>query len=316
TRKGHGKPSAVPRSLPCVSPACWSGRRRASEERCRSRWRSSPGCRIFTCTRGTSPAPPAATNDSAPRSPPSCSSASSRTTKRCASRAASVRKSNRPRTPTCKSSSSASSAGGPEMADVAALLGDAVSPEHVLTGDEISDDYGHDEALTATPETPAFVVRPGSTAEVSALMRVANEQRIPVTARGSGTGLSGAAVPRAGGMVVSFERMNEIVEIDTSNHVAVVQPGVTLDHLDEATAAHQLVYPVYPGEYSSSLGGNVATNAGGMRAVKYGVTRHQVLGLEAVLANGDMIRTGGRFVKATTGYDLTQLVIGSEGTLA
>src|SRR5436305_5885303 len=236
--------------------------------------------------------------------------------KRSESRAASGRKSNRRRTPTCRSSSSASSAGGPDVADVAALLGDAVSPEHVLTGDEISDDYGHDEALTATPETPAFVVRPGSTAEVSALLRIANEQRIPVTARGSGTGLSGAAVPRAGGMVVSFERMKEILEIDTMNHVAIVQPGVTLDQLDEVTAVHDLVYPVYPGEYSSSLGGNVATNAGGMRAVKYGVTRHQVLGLEAVLADGDVIRTGGRFVKATTGYDLTQLVIGSEGTLA
>src|SRR5215207_2555611 len=140
-------------------------------------------------------------------------------------------------------SSSASRGEGPDVADVAALLGEAVSPEHVLTGDEISDDYGHDEALTATPETPAFVVRPGSTAEVSDLLRVANEHNIPVTARGSGTGLSGAAVPRAGGMVVSFERMNDIVEIDTSNHVAVVQPGVTLNQLDDVTAAHQLVYP-------------------------------------------------------------------------
>src|SRR6185295_9254621 len=97
---------------------------------------------------------------------------------------------------------------------------------------------------------------------------------------------------------------------------AVVQPGVTLAELDEVTAKHNLVYPVFPGEYSASLGGNVATNAGGMRAVKYGVTRHQVLGLEAVLASGEVIRTGGKFVKATTGYDLTQLIIGSEGTLA
>ncbi len=159
------------------------------------------------------------------------------------------------------------------MADVAALLADTVSPEQVLTGDAISDDYGHDEALTAAPETPAFVVRPGSTAEVSAVLRIANEHNVPVTARGSGTGLSGAAVPRPGGMIVSFERMNEIVEIDESNHVAVVQPGVTLDQLDEVTAAHKLVYPVYPGEYSSSLGGNVATNAGGMRAVKYARSR-------------------------------------------
>jgi glycolate oxidase len=116
--------------------------------------------------------------------------------------------------------------------------------------------------------------------------------------------------------VVSFERMSDVLEIDEENHVAVVQPGVSLSELDVETAAHSLVYPVYPGEYSASLGGNVATNAGGMRAVKYGVTRHQVLGLEAVLATGEIIRTGGRFVKATTGYDLTQLIIGSEGTLA
>ena len=137
-----------------------------------------------------------------------------------------------------------------------------------------------------------------------------------MTARGSGTGLSGACIPSDGGIVVSFERMKRILEIDTENHVAVVQPGVTLDQLDEATRQHGLVYPVFPGENSASLGGNVATNAGGMRAVKYGVTRHQVLGLEAVLGTGEVIRTGGKFVKATTGYDLTQLIIGSEGTLA
>ena len=110
-----------------------------------------------------------------------------------------------------------------------------------------------------------------------------------------------------------FERMASILEIDTANGVAVVQPGVTLDVLDKETALHGLVYPVFPGENSASLGGNVATNAGGMRAVKYGVTRHQVLGLTAVLGTGEVIRTGGRFVKATTGYDLTQIIIGSEG---
>jgi glycolate oxidase len=110
--------------------------------------------------------------------------------------------------------------------------------------------------------------------------------------------------------------MNRILEIDHENHVAVVQAGVTLAQLDEVAAANGLVYPVYPGEYGSTLGGNVATNAGGMRAVKYGVTRNQVLGLEAVLTSGDVIRTGGKFVKSSTGYDLTQLIIGSEGTLA
>jgi glycolate oxidase len=151
---------------------------------------------------------------------------------------------------------------------------------------------------------------------VADVLRVADELRVPVTARGSATGLSGAATPLPDGIVVSFERMASVLEIDTENHVAVVQPGVTLAQLDEATAAKGLVYPVYPGEYSASLGGNVGTNAGGMRAVKYGVTRHQVLGLEAVLPTGEVIRTGGKFVKATTGYDLTQLIIGSEGTLA
>ena len=202
------------------------------------------------------------------------------------------------------------------MADLASALADVVGRGQVLAGEEISDDYGHDEALTAVPQRPAFVARPASTAEVAGLLRVANEHRVPVTARGNGTGLSGAVVPEPDAIVVSFERMTDVLEIDEQNHVAVVQPGVSLSQLDLVTAAHGLVYPVYPGEYSSSLGGNVATNAGGMRAVKYGVTRHQVLGLEAVLASGEVIRTGGRFVKSTTGYDLTQLIIGSEGTLA
>jgi glycolate oxidase len=110
--------------------------------------------------------------------------------------------------------------------------------------------------------------------------------------------------------------MNRILEIDTDNFVAVVEPGVQLDQLDAELAPLGLVYPVYPGEYSASLGGNVGTNAGGMRAVKYGVTRHHVLGLEAVLASGEVIHCGGKIVKVSTGYDLTQLIIGSEGTLA
>src|SRR6185312_8875123 len=107
---------------------------------------------------------------------------------------------------------------------------------------------------------------------------------------GSGTGLSGACIPSAGGVVVSFERMNEILELDLDNHVAVVQPGVTLEQLDDATRAHGLVYPVFPGESSASLGGNVATNAGGMRAVKYGGNRHHVHGLATVIGTGEVIR--------------------------
>ena len=132
-----------------------------------------------------------------------------------------------------------------------------------------------------------------------------------MTGRGSGTGLSAAARPCPDGLLVSFEKMNRILEIDTDNQVAVVQPGVTLADLDAATAAEGLMYTVFPGRLSASVGGNVGTNAGGMRAVKYGVTRHNVLGLQAALPTGELIRTGGKVTKLSTGYDLTQLIIGS-----
>lgn len=202
------------------------------------------------------------------------------------------------------------------MADIAQLFADAVGADRVLAGAAISDDYTHDEALTAQPVTPSAVLRPHSTSEVSTILRTANEHGIPVTARGAGTGMSGACRPVVNGVVVSFERMREILEIDQENFVAVVQPGVQLDQLDEVLAPLGLAYQVYPGEYSATLGGNVSTNAGGMRAVKYGVTRQHVLGLEVVLATGEVIRTGGKIVKVSTGYDLTQLIVGSEGTLA
>lgn len=202
------------------------------------------------------------------------------------------------------------------MADLIAELQGIVGEGNVATGDAIAEDLTHDEALTAEPVVPVAVVRPGSTEEVAAIVAAAGRHGAPVTARGSGTGLSGACIPQPDGILVSFDRMADIVEIDLENHVAVVQPGVTLAQLDEATKAVGMVYPVFPGENSASLGGNVATNAGGMRAVRYGVTRHQVLGLTAVLGTGEVIRTGGKFVKGSSGYDLTQLIIGSEGTLA
>ncbi len=204
----------------------------------------------------------------------------------------------------------------PDDAGLVPALAAVVGAENVLTGGAVKDDHTHDEALTATPVTPLAVVLPATTDEVAAVLRLADERRVPVTARGAGTGLSGGCIPRADGIVVAFERMAAIVEVDTENFIAVVEPGVRLDQLDAALAPLGLVYPVFPGEYSSSLGGNVATNAGGMRAVKYGVTRHHVLGIEAVLPSGDVIRDGGKMVKRSTGYDLTQLVIGSEGTLA
>jgi glycolate oxidase len=195
-------------------------------------------------------------------------------------------------------------------------LVDAIGRDAVLTGEAISADYCVDETLKALPVRPAAVVQPAATAEVAAVVSIAAECGVAVTARGAGTGLSGACIPLLGGLVVSFERMDAVLEIDDAGHVAVVQPGVTLARLDEETARHGLVYPVFPGTTAASLGGNVATNAGGMRAVKYGVTRHQVLGIEAVTGTGEIIRSGGRFVKHTSGYDLTQLIIGSEGTLA
>jgi glycolate oxidase len=205
---------------------------------------------------------------------------------------------------------------GESMSDVLEQLRKAVGEPFVLSGETVHADYTHDEAMTGRPVTPLAVVLPGSTGDVVEILRTASERRVPVVARGSGTGLSGGCQPVADGILIAFERMRTIKEIDTENQVAVVEPGVTLEDLDHALAPHGLIYPVSPGEQGASLGGNVATNAGGMRAVRYGVTRHHVLGLEVVLADGTVMRTGGKFVKCSSGYDLTQLLIGSEGTLA
>lgn len=202
------------------------------------------------------------------------------------------------------------------MTKALSALSDLIGAVNVLVGDAVSEDYSHDEALAPPPQMPLAVAKPGSTEDVVKIVKWATEHKVPLTARGAGTGLSGACIPLANGVVVSFERMKRIVEVDTQNHMAVVEPGVTLEQINAAAAEKGLLYPVFPGELSASLGGNVATNAGGMRAVKYGVTRHHVLGLEAVLATGEVIRSGGKIVKTSTGYDLTQLIIGSEGTLA
>ncbi len=192
-----------------------------------------------------------------------------------------------------------------------AVLGEG----RLLAGSDIPDDLSHDETLGVAPVRPEAVAFPTRTSEVSELLDIADRHRVPVVARGSGTGLSGAAIAAPGSLLVCFAQMNRILEVDTENHVAVVQPGVTLEQLDRRLESAGLVYPVFPGEASASIGGNIATNAGGMRAVKYGVTRNQVLGLEVVLPGGEVIRTGGKFVKSSAGYDLTQLIVGSEGTL-
>ena len=164
------------------------------------------------------------------------------------------------------------------MSDLLEQLRKAVGESHVRVGEAIHDDYTHDETLTLTPVVPLALVQPGSTDEVSEVLRVASEHRVPVIARGSGTGLSGGAMPMAEGILLAFDRMNRIREIDTENQVAVVEPGVTLEQLNAALLPLGLTYPVSPGEQTASLGGNVGTNAGGMRAVRYGVTRHHVLG--------------------------------------
>ena len=195
-------------------------------------------------------------------------------------------------------------------------LREIVGPSAVAVAPDLNPDDLHDESLHSPTATPRAVVRPGSTSEVAALCAWASAHAVPLTARGSGTGLSGGASPVRGGVVVSFSRMNRLLHLELDDHVAVVQPGITLRELNEALRPHALRYPVHPGELSGSLGGNVNTNAGGMRAVRHGVTRHHVIGLEAVLVDGTVVRTGGPVVKLSSGYDLTQLLIGSEGTLA
>jgi glycolate oxidase len=199
---------------------------------------------------------------------------------------------------------------------VVAELTSGLGPGRVTAGEAISADDCHDESLHALGTRPRCVVRPETTDEVAYVVGVCASHDVPIVARGSGTGLSGAATPLANGVVVAFDAMSRIKEVDLDNQVAVVEPGVTLRALDDALAATGLRYPVYPGELSGSIGGNVNTNAGGMRAVRHGVTRNHVIGLQLVLADATVIRTGGKVMKTSSGYDLTQLVIGSEGTLA
>lgn len=164
--------------------------------------------------------------------------------------------------------------------------------------------------------TPDAAILPRNTEEVSRIMKVADREGIKIVARGAGTNLSGNAVARQGGMIMSFTRMNKIIQIDLENRCAVVQPGVINLELQKAVMKHGLFYPPDPASMAvCTIGGNVALNAGGPRAVKYGVTRDYVLGLEVVLADGEVIRTGGKTVKNVSGYDLTRLLVGSEGTL-
>ena len=163
---------------------------------------------------------------------------------------------------------------------------------------------------------PAAVVLPVSTDEVSRVMKVASREKIPVTPRGAGTNLTGGSVPTRGGITLSFTKMNRIVDIDKENRHAIVQPGVINMEFQKELAKRGLYYPPDPGSMAvTTMGGNVAENAGGPRAVKYGVTKDYLVGLEVVLPSGEVLRTGGKTLKNVTGYNLTQLFCGSEGTL-
>lgn len=196
--------------------------------------------------------------------------------------------------------------------DIKAIINDE---DRVFYGENISEDYGHDE-LGSIKEMPDVVVKANTTEEVSEIMKYAYEHNIPVTARGSGTGLVGAAVALHKGIVLDLSGMNKILELDEENLTLTVEPGVLLMEIAKFVEENDLFYPPDPGEKTATIGGNISTNAGGMRAVKYGVTRDYVRGLEVVLPNGHVMNLGGKVVKNSSGYSIKDLIVGAEGTLA
>jgi glycolate oxidase len=195
-----------------------------------------------------------------------------------------------------------------------AELEQIVGVKNVSSSPEDLEKHAIDES-PLKPHPPQIVVKPGSAQEVQAIIKLANNHLIPVTPQGSLTGLSGASHPIFGGIALSLERMNKIIEIDEENLMAVVEPGVLISELHEATEKLGLYYPPDPGQESGSIGGNISTNAGGMRAMKYGVTRDFINALEVVLPTGEIIEMGGKHMKNSTGYSIIDLIIGSEGTL-
>lgn len=195
-------------------------------------------------------------------------------------------------------------------------LQDIVGAQACLTGSDINDDYAHDEMPIYGQHMPAAVCLPETTEQVAAIMALCNDNDIPVTVRGAGTGLVGGCVPLYGGVILCTMNMNRILEYDMDNLTVRVQPGVRLCDLIEDVNDHGLFYPPDPGEKTGSIGGNVTTNAGGMRAVKYGTTRDYVLAMTVVLPSGEVLELGRAVTKSSSGYSLLNLVIGSEGTLA
>jgi glycolate oxidase len=199
-----------------------------------------------------------------------------------------------------------------------ALLGafrEIIGAAYVVTDRDLLQPYSHDETEELV-FMPQVVLKPRTAEEIGAVMRICNDHRIPVTPRGAGTGLSGGALPHLGGVVISTERMNTIIGIDERNGQVVTEPGVITEVLQDAVRERGLFYPPDPSSRGSCfIGGNIAENSGGPKAVKYGVVKDYVLNLELVLPTGDIIWTGANVLKNSTGYNLTALVVGSEGTL-
>lgn len=192
----------------------------------------------------------------------------------------------------------------------------AIGAPNVIAASDLIDRYARDET-SDLEHAPDIVARVSSAAEAGQVLAICNELGVPVTPRGAGTGVTGGAVPVSGGVVLSLERMNRILEIDERNMTALVEPGVITGELQRAARELGLMYPPDPASLDScSIGGNVAEGAGGPRAVKYGTTKDYILGLEFVLPDGTIITTGGKFVKNATGFNLCGLITGSEGTLA
>jgi len=190
-----------------------------------------------------------------------------------------------------------------------------ITPNRVYVGADINEDFSHDEMPIYGKFMPEAVVEALTTEEVAAVLKMANAEKIPVTTRGAGTGLAGGSTPVAGGIVLGLDKMNKILNIDTENLSATVQAGVLLQDFYDAVAEKGLFYPPDPGQKFATLGGNVSTNAGGMRAVKYGTTRDYVRAMTVVTTNGDIIKLGANVKKSSSGYSLLNLMIGSEGTL-
>ena len=200
-------------------------------------------------------------------------------------------------------------------ADIIARFDAIVGKENVITEAEKRHDYSHDETEDIS-FLPDVVLKPGSPEEISDILKLCNEYRLPVTPRGGGTGLSGGAIPVKKGVVIAMERFNRILDIDELNLQATVEPGVITEVFQNAVKEKGLFYPPDPASRGSCfIGGNVSENSGGPKAVKYGVTRDYVLNLQVVLPTGDIIWTGANVLKNSTGYNLTQLMCGSEGTL-